>query len=187
MLLDAAGAPYKTSPHHNNRNLQGVGFRPFVFRLARTNRLTGWVQNGSEGVLIEVRGGQAQLHEFLSLLESEAPPLSLKSWLSGARFYTQRKVKSRTFTFPAFCPDFPVVAADDSLHHCQADAVSLENVGAMKSLEGDEESIRKSHVETSAIIMNKIGANTFTFRHTEFYDRIFLLAGIFPCISEKIF
>ena len=64
--------------------VQGVGFRPFVFRLAQKNRLTGWVQNGSAGVLIEAQGNESQLDEFLRLLESEAPPLSLISSIATA-------------------------------------------------------------------------------------------------------
>src|SRR5262245_32896541 len=36
--------------------VQGVGFRPFVYRLARAHGLTGWVINGDEGVLIHVEG-----------------------------------------------------------------------------------------------------------------------------------
>ena len=35
--------------------VQGVGFRPFVYRLATENRLTGWVRNDVDGVFIEVQ------------------------------------------------------------------------------------------------------------------------------------
>lgn len=57
--------------------VQGVGFRPFVYRLALKMSLTGWVQNGSEGVLLEVQGEQSQLDEFLRLLEQDSPPLAV--------------------------------------------------------------------------------------------------------------
>jgi hydrogenase maturation protein HypF len=56
--------------------VQGVGFRPFVFRLATALHLRGWVQNSSQGVLIEVEGEREQVEEFLDRLEREKPPRS---------------------------------------------------------------------------------------------------------------
>ena len=38
--------------------VQGVGFRPFVYRLARANTLFGWVLNGEEGVEIFLEGSE---------------------------------------------------------------------------------------------------------------------------------
>ncbi len=54
--------------------VQGVGFRPFVFRLATELALDGWVQNTGRGVLIEVQGLRERLHAFLERLRSELPP-----------------------------------------------------------------------------------------------------------------
>jgi hydrogenase maturation protein HypF len=51
--------------------VQGVGFRPFVYRLAREHRLGGWVLNDGDGVVIEVEG--AELDEFAGELVSRAP------------------------------------------------------------------------------------------------------------------
>ena len=56
--------------------VQGVGFRPFVFRLARANTLAGWVLNGEEGVEIFVEGAAASLQAFVQLLRIEPPPAS---------------------------------------------------------------------------------------------------------------
>jgi len=56
--------------------VQGVGFRPFVYTLAKRLALTGWVLNNSQGVEIEVEGPLADLDRFLSLLRGEAPPLA---------------------------------------------------------------------------------------------------------------
>ena len=56
--------------------VQGVGFRPYVYRLARELGLDGFVLNDSHGVLIEVEGSPATVAEFLSRLGTEAPPLA---------------------------------------------------------------------------------------------------------------
>src|SRR4029077_12900722 len=54
--------------------VQGVGFRPHVFRLATELRLDGWVLNSSQGVFIEVEGSPEVLRQFLLRLEREKPP-----------------------------------------------------------------------------------------------------------------
>lgn len=54
--------------------VQGVGFRPFVFRLATNLDLKGWVRNDSKGVTIEVEGPEEKLIEFLERLPREKPP-----------------------------------------------------------------------------------------------------------------
>ena len=56
--------------------VQGVGFRPFVWRLARELDLTGWVRNDSRGVEIEACGAVAQVRRLLERLQQEAPPLA---------------------------------------------------------------------------------------------------------------
>jgi hydrogenase maturation protein HypF len=54
--------------------VQGVGFRPFVFRLAHANTLAGWVLNGEEGVEIFLEGAEEGLQAFVKALETEPPP-----------------------------------------------------------------------------------------------------------------
>jgi hydrogenase maturation protein HypF len=56
--------------------VQGVGFRPFVFRLAQRFGLNGRVQNLAGQVLIEAQGAAATLDDFAAALISEAPPLA---------------------------------------------------------------------------------------------------------------
>jgi len=56
--------------------VQGVGFRPFIYRLATELGLNGWVSNTSRGVFIEVEGARAQLESFLLRVEREKPAIS---------------------------------------------------------------------------------------------------------------
>ncbi|WP_338440999.1 carbamoyltransferase HypF [Synechococcus elongatus IITB4] len=53
--------------------VQGIGFRPFVWRLARELGLTGWVKNDATGAQIEVEGAIAQLQQFQKRLLAELP------------------------------------------------------------------------------------------------------------------
>ena len=64
--------------------VQGVGFRPFVYRLAVELGLTGWVINDSRGVFIEVEGKQADLQTFLDRLPAEKPAISIINSLDAA-------------------------------------------------------------------------------------------------------
>jgi hydrogenase maturation protein HypF len=57
--------------------VQGVGFRPFVYRLANEMSLTGWVLNSSSGLTVEVEGPQDQLTVFEQRLEAERPKASV--------------------------------------------------------------------------------------------------------------
>jgi hydrogenase maturation protein HypF len=70
----------QTSPPERQRRtitvrgaVQGVGFRPFVYRLAREENLAGWVNNSPQGVFIEVEGDVCRLERFLARLEQEQP------------------------------------------------------------------------------------------------------------------
>ena len=71
--------------------VQGVGFRPFIFRLATGLQLAGWVNNSPQGVFIEVEGPRMTLEKFLLRLETEKPPRSFiqsleASWLDAVGF-----------------------------------------------------------------------------------------------------
>jgi hydrogenase maturation protein HypF len=57
--------------------VQGVGFRPFVFRLAEDLGLAGWVVNDSRGVILEAEGPEGGLATFLRRLQEETPPQSV--------------------------------------------------------------------------------------------------------------
>ncbi len=57
--------------------VQGVGFRPFVYALARRHELSGLVRNDADGVRIEVEGSPEELERFMRALEEDAPPLAV--------------------------------------------------------------------------------------------------------------
>jgi hydrogenase maturation protein HypF len=64
-----------------NGIVQGVGFRPFVFRLATELDLSGWVRNTPAGVELELQGRAEQLASFRHRLQAELPPLAAISSL----------------------------------------------------------------------------------------------------------
>ena len=54
--------------------VQGVGFRPFVYRLAQEHQLSGWVLNSTQGVVIEVEGPRRRIDGFIDGLRASPPP-----------------------------------------------------------------------------------------------------------------
>lgn len=56
--------------------VQGVGFRPFIYRLAQSMSLKGTVENANEGVFIYLNAQPETLETFLQRLQTEAPPAS---------------------------------------------------------------------------------------------------------------
>jgi hydrogenase maturation protein HypF len=65
--------------------VQGVGFRPFVYRLAGELDLAGWVLNDERGVLLEVEGSAGAVDEFLRRVAADAPPLAAVEGVSSER------------------------------------------------------------------------------------------------------
>lgn len=72
----------ETHPEHQRKSIrvrgvvQGVGFRPFVYRLASEEHLAGMIGNDTDGVIIELEGPHSRIMTFLSRLQSETPPLA---------------------------------------------------------------------------------------------------------------
>ena len=92
--------------------MQGVGFRPFVYRLARANTLNGWVLNAEEGVEIHLEGAEAGLEAFVRDLRARLrpPPASPKYEIRpaepvGLREFTIRDSQRREHPTVRISPD----------------------------------------------------------------------------------
>ncbi len=105
---------------HINGIVQGVGFRPFIYRIANQCHLTGFVNNNSEGVLIEAQGLPQSLKKLNELIEKQAPPLAkinqIKSHEIPPKNETSFRIIKTENTAPAstfIAPD--VCVCDDCL------------------------------------------------------------------------
>jgi hydrogenase maturation protein HypF len=101
--------------------VQGVGFRPCVFRLATDLGLSGWVNNSAEGVFVELEGSRAQVQRFVLRIENEKPLRSFiqsleTSWLEPAGYsrFEIRASDSRGTKTVLVLPDIAI--CPDCLH-----------------------------------------------------------------------
>jgi hydrogenase maturation protein HypF len=95
--------------------VQGVGFRPFVFRLAQANTLAGWVLNDEEGVEIHLEGARPALDEFVRSLVVQPPPAASIHAIdvqaaqpAGLKEFSIRKSRLRGRPSVRISPDLPV-------------------------------------------------------------------------------
>jgi hydrogenase maturation protein HypF len=95
--------------------VQGVGFRPYVYRLACANTLAGWVLNGEEGVEIYLEGAETGLQAFLQDLRAQPPPAASIAEVEvhpaapvGLREFTIRESNRRKRPTVRISPDLPV-------------------------------------------------------------------------------
>ena len=98
--------------------VQGVGFRPFVFRLARENSLGGWVANGANGVDIFLEGAERGVNAFLDILRTQPPPAARIATIevtaaspSGLKNFTIRASRTGEQLTARISPDLPVCDA----------------------------------------------------------------------------
>ncbi len=95
--------------------VQGVGFRPFVYRLAQEHGLAGWVLNGEDGVAIYAEGPEQKLATFIEAIRTQAPPAAAISEIevqpaepSGLTGFTIRESERRQRPTVRISPDLPV-------------------------------------------------------------------------------
>src|ERR1700720_2560083 len=98
--------------------VQGVGFRPFVYRLACANTLNGWVLNAEEGVEMHLEGAETGLESFVRDLKSQPPPAACIAEIdvrpveaTGLSEFTIRKSQRRERPTVRISPDLPVCDA----------------------------------------------------------------------------
>jgi len=82
--------------------VQGVGFRPFIYRLATELALCGWVSNNAQGVIIEVEADQSRLDDFIARIERDKPAQSSITALTVERLQ------------PTGCREFAIHHSDES-------------------------------------------------------------------------
>ncbi|RPJ49076.1 MAG: carbamoyltransferase HypF, partial [Chloroflexi bacterium] len=94
--------------------VQGVGFRPFIFNLAETLGLKGWVKNTSGGVEIEVSGAEEALVRFVETIRDNHPPLArideLRAEPAAVNGFTEFKIYDSQAQEGGFIPISPDVA-----------------------------------------------------------------------------
>jgi len=98
--------------------VQGVGFRPFVYRLAKANTLAGWVLNGEQGVEIHLEGAENDVQVFVRELRVQAPPAASIAEMEvhpaqalGLREFTIRESQKSERPTVRVSPDLPVCDA----------------------------------------------------------------------------
>jgi hydrogenase maturation protein HypF len=95
--------------------VQGVGFRPFIYRLACANNLKGWVSNAEEGVEIHLEGNESAFQSFLEEMKSHPPQAAQISDVSvergepaGFTEFTIRESTGKRQPTARISPDLPV-------------------------------------------------------------------------------
>ena len=70
--------------------VQGVGFRPFIYKIAKQLKLVGEVYNNSNGVTIKLNCTLKQVKEFIRKIKKEKPPLSQIDFIDYDKISSQK-------------------------------------------------------------------------------------------------
>lgn len=95
--------------------IQGVGFRPFVYNLARANGLKGWVLNAEDGVEIRLEGEEESVRSFLEAMNEQPPQAALiadvQTDMATPSGFTEFRIRDSIAQRPPsvrISPDLPV-------------------------------------------------------------------------------
>ena len=127
--------------------VQGVGFRPHVFRLAQAYGLSGWVRNGADGVRIHVEGGERELDAFVDEVAAHPPPAAtiaaidvVPDALESLAGFEIRDSDAQATPTTRISPDLPVCAdclremRDPSNRRCGYPYITCTNCGPRFSI-----------------------------------------------------
>lgn len=103
----------KREQHIIKGQVQGVGFRPFIFKLAMQHALTGFVQNTPLGVLIEIQGTAQNIAQFNHDFEKKLPPLARISEHTKQEIFLKKSEKQ-----------FEIIHSDQGSHEGHSVLVS---------------------------------------------------------------
>lgn len=100
--------------------VQGVGFRPFIYNLAKSHSLSGYVLNHTEGVDVEVEGKEEKVEDFLREIKEKSPPLAVIEEIeckklppAGFKDFAIKKSRREKESFILISPDIGI--CDDCL------------------------------------------------------------------------
>lgn len=118
----------KTWHIHIEGLVQGVGFRPFVYRLAKEFNLKGWVNNNADGVHIEFNADIVSAEQFYKTVIEQAPPLSAITKYSMHEL-KHRQFKSFTITESDAGENYNLLVTPDLAicKDCKAELLTKEN------------------------------------------------------------
>jgi len=107
--------------------VQGVGFRPTVWHLAKKQNLTGQVLNDGEGVLIDIWGEKHQCETFVVALEQQAPPLSRIDKIETEQLHGNADIDFQIIESQHTSSHTGVVADAASCSHCISETLDVNN------------------------------------------------------------
>ncbi|WP_018248604.1 carbamoyltransferase HypF [Orenia marismortui] len=106
--------------------VQGVGFRPFIYNLAAKYNLAGWINNTSNGVVIDIEGEREKINSFLSLIHSNTPSLAKidsvevkELHLKGYGSFSIRKSSTNRKDITLISPDIAICSdCNEEINNC---------------------------------------------------------------------
>ena len=111
--------------------VQGVGFRPFIYKIAKTYQVNGWIKNQNDGLLLNAEGQPEKIESFIQTIIKNAPQAAritdLKTQIIPVQNFSSFKIQSSeniSSAITEICPDLAVCR--DCLHDLKAQKHRLD-------------------------------------------------------------